>query len=122
MSPTELLLARIINMGGREFVSKDVCYPEYGMSINNLRSSFKRFVTNEAVEVSREEKEGGHTVYYYRVNRYRLRLYMDNVRVYNKAPKVSHSVHSDGWKGIWPEFFVDPKFSGKKRVFKQVEV
>lgn len=121
MSPTELLLARVINMGSKEFVSKDVCYPEFGLSLNNLRSSFKRFVTNEAVEVSRTEKVGGHEVYYYRVNRYRLRLYMDKMRVYNKISKVSYAANSDGWKGIWPEFFVDPKFKGRKRTITHAE-
>lgn len=118
MSPTELLLSRIINMGSKEFVSKDVCYPEFNMSLNSLRSSFKRFVVGEAVEISRKQTIGGHEVYYYRVNRYRLRLYMDRLRKYNKG---SFKGHSDGWENIWPEFFVDPKFSGKKRVIKQVE-
>lgn len=119
MSPSELVLSRVINMGGKEFVSKDVCYAEYNMSLNSLRSTFKRLVIKEAVEVSRQEKVGGKTVYYYRVNRYRLRLFMESARKYYKPSGVT--THSDGWESIWPEFFVDPKFSGKKRVIKQVE-
>lgn len=104
MTASEYMKIRLSALDGAGFSKHSVIYPGDGFTSYHLENAIKTLVRSK--EVVRVGMIGMNTGVYKLVAK--------------PAKKVTYTSDSP-WFSIWPEFFVDPKFSGKKRVIKQVE-